>query len=96
MVCHTQRHYYDDQCLRPMFQSLQSLERQFVLYANHDRHVAPNEERFRPRPYDGRCPKLNRRRANATELFIHEVLTGKVNSPMLRDRIIFFDGSRAL
>lgn len=77
IVCHTQRHYHDDQCLRRMSQSLQSLERQFVLYANHDRHVAPNEERFRLRPYDGRCPKLNRRRA--TVLFIHEVLTGKVN-----------------
>lgn len=66
-------------------QMLESVQRQFVLYANLDRHIDPNEESFRLRPYMDRCADLNlqslaRRRANAAVFFIHDVLTGRVNS----------------
>ena len=82
-------------------QTIESVQRQFVLYANHDRHIDPNEESYTLRPYADRCAELNlqslaRRRANAAVYFVHDVLNGKVNSQALRDRINLFDGSRAL
>lgn len=82
-------------------QTLESVQRQFVLYANHDRRNDLDDDSFRLRPYADRCAELNlqslaRRRVNAAVFFIHDVLTGKVNSPMLRGRITLFDGSRAL
>ena len=82
-------------------QSLESVQRQFVLYANHDRRIDSNDESYRLRPYSDRCAELNlqslvRRRANAAVFFVHDVLTGRVNSRALRDRINLNDGSRTL
>jgi len=71
------------------------------LYANHDRHIDPDNISYHLRPYVDRCTELNlqwlvRRRANAAVFFVHDVLTGRVNSQMLRDRIELNDGSRIL
>lgn len=82
-------------------QTLESVQRQFVLYANHNRFTNGNEESYRLRPYIDRCAELNmqslvRRRANAAVFFVHDVLTGKVNCPTLRERINLYNGSRAL
>ena len=53
------------------------------------------------RPYVDRSNELHlqslaRKRVNAAVFFIHDVLTGKVNSQPLRDRIELYSGSRAL
>ena len=82
-------------------QALESVQRQFVLYANHDRLVESNDGNYRLRPYADRCAELNlqslaRRRANSSVFFVHDVLTGRVNSQPLRERINLYDGSRAL
>lgn len=85
----------------PALFGLESVQRQFVLYANHNRHVNPDEENYRIRPYADRCAELNlqslaRRRANSSIFLVHDVLTGKVNTRDLRERINLYDGSRAL
>lgn len=82
-------------------QSLESVQRQFVLYANRDRYVDENQDSYRLRPYVDRCAELNlksllRRRTNAAVIFIHDVLTGKINSKFIRDRIDLNDTSRVL
>lgn len=82
-------------------QSLESVQRQFVLYANRDRYVDEDSENFQLRPYIDRCSELNlmsllRRRTNAAVFFIHDVLTGKMNTQFLRDRIQLYDGTRCL
>lgn len=80
-------------------QSLESVQRQFVLYANRDRYV--NQDSYRLRSYVDRCSELNlksllRRRTNSAVFFIHDVLTGKINSQFIRDKIDLNDGSRVL
>lgn len=82
-------------------QSLESVQRQFVLYANRDRYVDESQDSYRLRPYMDRCAELNlksllRRRTNAAVFFIHDVLTGKINSHFIRERIELNDGSRVL
>lgn len=82
-------------------QSLESVQRQFVLYANRDRYVDQSQDRYRLRPYMDRCAELNlqsllRRRTNSAIFFIHDVLTGKINSQFIRDKINLMDGSRVL
>ena len=82
-------------------QSIESVQRQFVLYANRDRYVNENDDSYRLRPYIDRCTELElvsllRRRTNASVFFIHDILTGRINSQFLRDRITLFDGTRVL
>lgn len=82
-------------------QSLESVQRQFVLYANRNRYVDESRDEYKLRPYLDRCNELNlvsllRRRTNAAVFFIHDVLTGKINSQFLRDRIVLYDGVRSL
>lgn len=82
-------------------QSFESVQRQFVLYANPNRHIDENIDSYRLRPYIDRCAELNlvsllRRRTDAAVFFIHDILSGKINSPFLRNRITLNNGSRAL
>lgn len=82
-------------------QSLESAQRQFVLYANRDRHIEGANNGYRIRPYADRCAELNlrsllRRRTNAAVFFVHDILTGKINSQFIRNKIILDDGSRIL
>lgn len=71
--------------------TIESTQKQFVMFLNDDyQHRADNG--YVLSPYNERCMKfklqtLIRRRTNACILFIHSVLTGKINSPFLRSRI---------
>lgn len=82
-------------------QSLESVQRQFVLYANRDRYIDHSQNTYRLRPYMDRCAELNlksllRRRTNAAVFFIHDVLTGRINSQFIRGRINLNNGLRVL
>jgi len=81
--------------------SFESVQRQFVLYANRDRYVNENQDSYQLRPYLDRCNEIRltsllRRRTDAAVFFIHDILTGKINVQFLRDRIHLYDGSRCL
>lgn len=72
--------------------SLESVQKQFVLYANQDRYINGREDGYQLRPYMDRCAELNlqsllRRRTNAAIFFIHDILTGKINSSFIRGSI---------
>lgn len=82
-------------------QSIESVQKQFVLYANRDRYIDGDPNNYHLRPYMDRCAELNlnsllRRRTNAAIFFIHDILTGRINSKFLRGRIILNDESRIL
>lgn len=78
-------------------QSMESVQKQFVLYANHNRYTSADS--YNLRPYIDRCAELNlqslvRRRINTAVFFIHDVLIGKINSQSLRDKIVLNTSTR--
>ena len=82
-------------------QSLESIQRQFVLYANQNRYEDESQNSYQLRPYVDRCNELNlqsllRHRTNAAVYFIHDVRTGRINSQFIRERIELNDGSITL
>lgn len=79
---------------------LESIQRQMVIYLNGD-HLKRDENNYVLEPYTQRCKKFDlvsliRRRVNASALFIHAIIIGKINSPLLRSSMVLNEGVRSL
>ncbi|XP_037029672.1 uncharacterized protein LOC119069658 [Bradysia coprophila] len=71
--------------------TIESTQKQFVMFLNGD-HLNRSDNDYVLSPYVERCAGLDlqtliRRRTNVCILFIHSLITGKINSPTLRSRI---------
>ena len=72
---------------------IESTQKQFVMFLNRD-HFNRTADNYVLSPYVERCANFNlqsliRRRADSCIMFIHSLLTGRIDSPALRSRISF-------
>lgn len=81
--------------------TIESIQKQIVIYLNGD-HINRGENGdYALTPYTDRLAKFDvttlvRRRINASILFIHGIISGKINAPCLREQIILNSGVRTL
>ena len=71
---------------------IKSTQKQLIMILNGD-YLNRSDNNYVLSPYTDRCAKFDlqtliRRRTNACIMFIHSILTGKIDSPMLRSRIV--------
>lgn len=81
--------------------TVESIQKQMLIYLNCDHIRVIEDNNYALAPYAERCLKFNltsliRRRVNACALFIHAIISGKINSPQLRSLISLNEGSRTL
>lgn len=80
---------------------VESIQKQFLIHLNGDRARNNSNEGYVLPPYIDRCKTnelttLIRRRINAIILFIHSIISGKFNSPHLRNLMDINVGVRTL
>lgn len=81
-----------DRHLITVTQSIESIQKQIVLYALRDTEKRDCD--YRLTKYDIRCKKLNlqsleRRRANNEIFYVHDIITERINAPFLINRLSF-------
>lgn len=80
--------------------SIESIQQQMLIFYNGD-HVNRSDNNYVLKPYIERCSEANiqtlwRRRINASVMFIHGLITGKLDVPKLRNRITLNSGVRTV
>lgn len=79
---------------------IESIQKQMMIFYNGD-HLHRDQNNYVLRPYNERCDEagmqtLIRRRVNASALFIHGLISGKVIAPNLRNKMTLNPGTRCL
>lgn len=79
---------------------IESIQKQMLIFFNGD-HLNRSENNYVLRPYTDRCSEANiqtlcRRRINASVMFIHGLISGKLVDPNLRNRITLNSGVRTI
>lgn len=79
---------------------VESVQKQAVIFLNED-YLNREPGVFVLHDYTERCEKLglqtlSRRRMNLAVLFIHKLISGRINAPALRGELIINDGIRSL
>lgn len=80
--------------------TLESIQKQFLIRFNGD-NIDRVDNNYLLRPYSERCGEIKlqsliRRRINASVLFIHAIIVGKIKSPFLREHMDLNTGLRTL
>lgn len=80
--------------------SIESVQKQAVMFLHND-YIQLSANNFTLRPYNERCQDLEistliRRRVNASVLFVHNILSGRIQSPLLRNDIQLNNGTRTI
>lgn len=81
-------------------QQMESTQKQAVIFLHKD-NINRQENDYVLRPYRERCEELgitslNRRRVNFAVLWIHQLITGRIDSPYLRGQLNLNTGERTL
>lgn len=81
--------------------TIESVQKQIVIYLNGDHLNRGENGSYSLAPYTERCTKfelttLVRRRINASVLFIHGLISGKIDAPHLRSQMTLNQGIRTL
>lgn len=74
---------------------IESTQKQFIKFIHPNGSANNPRNQFALRPYIERCTEMNmctlkRRRINACIFLIHDIISGKLSSPRLRNQITFF------
>lgn len=74
---------------------IESTQKQFVKFIHPNNSANNPLNQYELRPYVDRCFEMNmctliRRRINACIFFIHDIISGKLSSPLLRKQLTFF------
>lgn len=76
-------------------EALESIQKQFVRFIHPNNSANNPLNKYELRPYSTRCAELDmqllkRRRLNTCVFFIHDIISGRLKSPQLRNQISFF------
>lgn len=71
---------------------IESIQKQFVKFIHPENSAHNPSNQYQMRPYTDRCKELNietlrRRRINSCIVFIFDILSGRINSPSLRNQL---------
>lgn len=74
--------------------TIESIQKQFMKFIDPNSSSNNPENQFELRPYATRCKEmkiltLTRRRINACIFLIHDIISGRINSPKLRAQLSF-------
>lgn len=79
-------------------EQMESTQKQAVIFLHRD-NINRRENDYVLAPYRERCVELgltslNRRRVNSSALWIHKIISGRIDSPYLRNQMEIYDGER--
>lgn len=79
-------------------EQIESTQKQAVIFLHKD-NINREENNYVLRPYRERCDELglkslNRRRVNSAVIWMHQVISGRIDSPYLRNQLNLNSGRR--